>query len=332
MSYRIKTVAMMTGIPRATIVAWERRYNLLDPNRSPSGYRIYSDDDVAYLRALKQLVDDGLAISEAIDTFMRTTGIAARPYEAQTGAARRLPLDPVSLNAPGSGLAHAALRQPQLDVFPAHASAAESAHRPLLDALLAFDRTTADRVVLRLQALPFETLIDGVYLPILRDVGDAWERGDVTVAQEHFVSGFCREVLMGMFHALGAGPDGGTAVTCAGPPGEQHEIGLLAIAVRLAMRGFRVTWLGTDLPFEDLCAFLARHPPRLLCLTAMRRELAPEVSSYARQVRACAHPDTIVAVGGPGADGLESAGTETLWYVGSMDALLARWSALNGAG
>jgi len=66
MSYRIKTVAELTGIPRNTILAWERRYNLLEPRRSDAGYRIYDDRDVAYLRELKGLVDSGVAISEAI--------------------------------------------------------------------------------------------------------------------------------------------------------------------------------------------------------------------------------------------------------------------------
>lgn len=66
MSYRVKTVAELTGIPRNTIIAWERRYNLLEPRRSDAGYRIYDESDVAYLRALKGLVDSGVAISEAI--------------------------------------------------------------------------------------------------------------------------------------------------------------------------------------------------------------------------------------------------------------------------
>lgn len=66
MSYRIKTVVELTGIPRNTLVAWERRYQLLDPRRSSAGYRIYDDADVAYLRDLKALVETGVAISEAI--------------------------------------------------------------------------------------------------------------------------------------------------------------------------------------------------------------------------------------------------------------------------
>jgi len=294
MAYRIKTVASMTGIPRATIVAWERRYNLLEPRRSPSGYRIYADDDIELLRRLKKLTEDGLAISEALE-------LVGRPTPAAT------------------------LRRAEI-VGDSHAGL-DGAADELYHALVSFDRGAADRLVPRLPQ-SFERVIEDVYMPVLREVGDAWERGDITVAQEHFASAFCREMLFQMFHNLGSGPESGMAVTCAGPPGEQHEIGLLAIAIRLALRGMRVTWLGTEMPFEDLCAFLARHPPRLLCLTVMHRAHAPEVSSYARQVRACAHPDTVIAVGGPGAYGLEDVGTETLWYCPRMDDLLARLGTL----
>ncbi|GDX82822.1 MerR family transcriptional regulator [Deltaproteobacteria bacterium] len=84
MSYRIKTVAELTGIPRNTILAWERRYDLLEPRRSDAGYRIYDDSDVAYLRELKGLVDSGVAISEAISRIAASErnslpSVVARP-------------------------------------------------------------------------------------------------------------------------------------------------------------------------------------------------------------------------------------------------------------
>ena len=71
MSYRVKTVAQLTGIPRPTLVAWERRYDLLELRRSEAGYRIYEEADVAYLKELKSLVDQGVAISEAITRVPR---------------------------------------------------------------------------------------------------------------------------------------------------------------------------------------------------------------------------------------------------------------------
>src|SRR5690606_6467414 len=59
MAYRTKPLSELTGIPRATLISWERRYALVEPRRSPAGYRLYDDDDVAFLRDLKALVDSG---------------------------------------------------------------------------------------------------------------------------------------------------------------------------------------------------------------------------------------------------------------------------------
>ncbi len=289
MSYRIKTVAAMTGIPRATIVAWERRYNVLEPRRSPAGYRIYDDSDVAFLRQLKAKVDEGLAISEAVALYR------------------------------GGGFRDAPVEEPA-------ARAPTTLHGPVLDALLAFDRTAAERALVPLRETSFERQLDHVYMPTLEELGDMWEAGAVTIAQEHYASGFVRERMLGMFQSLDAGPVDGPTVTCAAPPGETHELGLLAVAIRLALRGFRITWLGSDLPFPDLCAFLGRHPPRLVALSAIRRGSERAIESYARQVRACAHPRSIVCVGGPGVIGLEERSTERLWFCPSLEALLARWN------
>ena len=66
MGYRIKTVSERTGIPRGTLLAWERRYGLLHPDRQDNGYREYSEAEVDLLCAVKRLVDQGHKVSEAI--------------------------------------------------------------------------------------------------------------------------------------------------------------------------------------------------------------------------------------------------------------------------
>lgn len=90
MPYRVKTVAELTGIPRNTILAWERRYNLLEPRRSDAGYRIYDERDIAYLRGLKGLVDSGVAISEAISRIAASEQSALPPVVARPDLASGL--------------------------------------------------------------------------------------------------------------------------------------------------------------------------------------------------------------------------------------------------
>lgn len=264
MSYRVKTVCGMTGIPRPTLLAWERRYDILEPRRSPTGHRIYTDDDVAVLRDLKERVDSGFTIGEAVR--MR--------HELRRGAAQ------------------APVPQPPNELV-----------ERLLEALGSYDRDAADRLTVHLRQLTFQQVIDTVYLPLLDEVGRRWLDGRLTVAQEHFVSGWCREQLFAIFHGLGSGPPGGPTAVCALAPGEVHELGLLAVAVHLMLVGWRVTWLGADLPIDELCSYVEEERPDLVCLSVMVGHDAERVAEWARKLRDAAPADTTVAVGGPCAAG-----------------------------
>lgn len=79
MGYRIKTVSSLTGVPRSTLLAWERRYGVVEPSRQDNGYREYSDADVACLQALKGLLDDGYKVSEAISLITRARAESTDP-------------------------------------------------------------------------------------------------------------------------------------------------------------------------------------------------------------------------------------------------------------
>src|SRR5688572_21550581 len=84
--YRIQTVAEMTGVPAATLRAWERRYGIPAPERSSSAYRLFSDHDVASIRKLKELCDEGMAPAEAARLVVRVeegsnTPVAGDPFE-----------------------------------------------------------------------------------------------------------------------------------------------------------------------------------------------------------------------------------------------------------
>ena len=85
MSYDVRTVVRITGISRSTLLAWERRHGLVEPDRLPNGYRSYSDDDVRLLRAVKNLVDGGHRVGEAIRMVSAGGGGANPAPDATTG-------------------------------------------------------------------------------------------------------------------------------------------------------------------------------------------------------------------------------------------------------
>jgi MerR family transcriptional regulator, light-induced transcriptional regulator len=264
MSYRIKRVAQLTGINPATLRAWERRYGLVAPGRSGSGYRMYSDEDVAMLSRIKALVDDGFAIGEAILRVRR--------------GREALPLD-----AKGPRVHEIRFR--------------------LVEALLSFDRRGAVECYDEVAMLPPERRVSEVLIPSMHDVGDLWERGAAGVCEEHFASAFVREKLLGIIEDLDTGSARGPEALCAGVPGEKHEFGLLATAVHLAVRGWRAVYLGSEVPLDELRRVLHARRPSLFCTSLVNRTGTAEFLDLARVLRAAAPTGTEVVIGGRGVPG-----------------------------
>ena len=279
MGYRIKTVSDLTGIPKNTLVAWERRYGVLSPSRAPNGYRLYTDEDLAVLIQLKTALSEGLKISEAVHRVQQP---------------RKEP---------------APKPQPALN----DTSAFDILRRDLLETLERFDRNQAEALVTRLIGTPYELSIERVFLPLLRAVGERWERGDISVAQEHFASAFVRDQLTAMLLAVGCGGNDGMHVVCVTLPDERHELGALALAVHLALRGRRVTYLGADLPADDLAAFCRDHQPQLVCVSVIMPVTSATLEDYVSQLRTTVPPSTKIIIGGGGvpADAIPKPGSAT---------------------
>jgi DNA-binding transcriptional MerR regulator len=265
MRYRMKTVSELTGIPRNTLVAWERRYGVPEPERLANGYRLYTDDDVGVLIRLRDAIAKGLSISEAVE-LVKEEAEPTRPANGARGA--------------DAGLA--------------------SVRRELLEALLDFDRPRAERLVERLLNVPFLGAIDEVYFPLLRELGDRWEAGEASVAQEHFITAFVRDQLVAMLLRVGAGRPLGPRVACVTFPGEKHELALLALAVHLSLQGCRVTYLCADLPAKELGRFIEQTKPDWVCVSLILSVEPSAIVEFARAVVKFAPRETRVVIGGAG--------------------------------
>ena len=262
--YRIKTVCEITGVARNTLLAWERRYGFVQPVRAANGYRLYSEYDVALIRQVKEVVDRGWAISEAIGYVL----MQRRAAEAEASNA--------VANNPAS------------------------THVELLEALLDFDRVRAEAVMRQVDSIPIESIIADFFSPVLANIGQGWVDGKYTIAQEHFASGFVRDQLVAILLRLGCGPEDGKVAVCCCYPDDQHELGLLMVAIRLAMRSWRITWLGSRMPEDSLVQFLNKHPPAMVCISITLERDVVEVESFARRVRKAVPSKVEVVMGGPG--------------------------------
>ncbi|TNE89621.1 MAG: MerR family transcriptional regulator [Deltaproteobacteria bacterium] len=263
--YWIKTVSEITGIPKNTLIAWERRYGLIEPKRAEgSGYRVYTDEDIATLRRVQELMAAGYRISEAA-AIVNNEGVPTTQ-----GAQQAQPL----------------------------AEGIEGLRDVLLEALLDYDRRGAERVTKRLVTLPYETLLDELFLPVLQETGHRWEAGEVSTVQEHFVSAWCREQILAMARSLEPGGASAPEAICATPAGEHHEFGLLGVAFRLANRGYRLLYLGADVPTDQLLALVRERRPELVAISIVLERENFDLVSYVKQIAEAAAPEGRVIVGG----------------------------------
>ncbi|HEX2288852.1 MAG TPA: B12-binding domain-containing protein [Pseudonocardiaceae bacterium] len=256
---RIGQLAKRAGVSPELLRAWEQRYGLLQPTRTPGGFRLYSAADEARVRRMQSLVSGGLAAAQAARLVLSGGEPAPRTASPSTTT-----LDDAAGNLTAS-----------LDRLD------EQAANTALDRLFA--------------AYTVETVLQEVLIPYLHRLGERWETGEVSVAQEHFASNLIRGRLLGLAQGWGQGQGPGAILACV--PGEQHELGLLAFGVALRRRGWRITYLGTDSPVDAVADIARSIAPAVVVLLGMNPERfldhAHEIKQLAKQVP--------VVIAGPGA-------------------------------
>lgn len=284
MTYRIKRVAHLTGINPATLRAWERRYQLLTPRRSAAGYRLYSDEDISILSRIKRMIDEGLSIGEALERVRHSSV----PLGAHADA----------------GLMH-------------------EVRDEILHALLTMDRPRAQASWDRLESVPSLRRMDEVLMPVLREVGERWARGEIGVADEHYATAFAREKMAAAFQELDAGSVGGPLAVCAGLPEEEHELGLMAAALHLLDAGWRVIYLGINVPLDEIGRVAAERRPAMICSSVMRPMGRDEFDGLLAALRAAVPGGVEVVVGGTGIPHEFGAAPERVRVVGDLGEILA---------
>ena len=175
--------------------------------------------------------------------------------------------------------------------------------RSYADAVLGGSETAAERVVREAieAGLPEGVISGEVVAPTMRAIGDLWERGLLSVADEHLATEISIRVLALQREAFRAtSRRGAHRVVLAGIEGERHALGLTMAGSVLVHAGFDVRMLGPDLPMPDLAAAVDRHRPSLVGLSVTQAglaELVPEAIDAARRIA----PRVGVLVGGSAA-------------------------------
>jgi DNA-binding transcriptional MerR regulator len=246
---RIGALSRRVGVSPELLRAWEQRYGLLQPIRSAGGFRLYSTADEDRVRVMQRHLDAGVSAAQA-------ARLALREAEPDRGEEA----EPVELARFSTELVSALDR---LDEPSAHAS---------LDRLLA--------------TFTLQTVLRDVVLPYLHELGERWERGEASVAQEHFASNLLRGRLLGLARGWGQGAGPRAVLACA--PGELHDLPLIVFGLVLAGRGWVITYLGPDTPLATIQETVADIDARLVVISALTkqrfRSAEPQLTELVRQV------------------------------------------------
>lgn len=276
--YSIGVASRLSGVPAETIRIWERRYGLPNPGRSTGGHRLYSEPDVELLRAVKHLVDQGV----------RVGGLAKmgrdQILESAFGQSDASESPPPPSNDFSDLIADGVMAARDLDTN----RLSELLSRPLLN-------------------LHAAQVVRDFYLPLLREVGDLWHAGEISIASEHLVekqiSGRIHSVLANRRSASRDAPQ----VVCACVASERHEVGLLASSVVLLEAGFRVLYLGADLPADELLSVVEHAHPALIVLASAMPMPPTEQDELVRVLDNAAFDRLPIALGGMNAGPLSMA-------------------------
>ncbi|WBQ02809.1 MerR family transcriptional regulator [Kribbella sp. CA-293567] len=290
-SLTVGAAARRLGIAAPTLRSWERRYGLSPSARSAGGHRRYSAEDLARLRAMLRLVDQGVPTAEA------AAAVRDRIYTA--------PLPSVTSAtsvAEGTGNRSQGVPKPQ-PVRRSAASRAEHQGKPvdLFEIANAMDSDRLTHEVARsLDRSGAVQAWTSRLMPLLVEVGSQWERTGACVEVEHLASDAVAGGLR--YHTRRAieqhKPDEAErAVVLACLEREDHALPLLAVAAALAERGIRVRTLGAATPVRSLSEAVRRIRPAAVFIWSSTRATADldAVRSLART-----RPSYQLVVGGPG--------------------------------
>lgn len=180
---------------------------------------------------------------------------------------------------------------------PVGAVAPATASAELREALVALDDARAHAALDRLLAdYSAPAVLNDVVLPLLHELGVGWERGEISVAQEHFASNLLRGRLLGLARGWDRGSGPRAVLAC--PPGERHDLGLVIFGLALRDHGWRITFLGADTPVDTLVDTVRRFGPEALVLAVAD---PARLEGVAETVAGLTGVETAIWLGGAGA-------------------------------
>lgn len=268
--YNIKAVSKLLDMPTVTIRSWETRYQAITPERTESGHRVYTEENLNDLKWLKkQIHENGLNISQAVNL------LKAKKAEETT-----MELLPDSNDdEPNERF------KKQID--------------ELYAAVLELEADKCNRLLdLYFSQFNYHTVFSSIIVPLMYKVGAEWENGNLHVVKEHMISNIILHRSIRFFSVFETSPSLPRVMAIC-PQGEQHQLGLILFTLFLREKHYPVYYIGADTPLEGLAELVKEKDISILAISTSRQTDHELVEKYIDTVREV-NPSVKCLVGGLG--------------------------------
>ncbi len=274
----IGELARLTGISTHTLRVWEKRYGTPVPLRLPSGHRRYPKEEVPRLRAIARALKEG-----------------HRPGKlAKASLSEIESLLNISSLLPGSSVVHSKAKETQVE------SSRELIVEGWIEAVHKFSYQTLDDGFFaewgRLGSVKF---ITECVIPFLNKIGTGWENGELSISQEHFASERLYDFLGSKWRQINERNDG-PKVLMATLPEENHSLGLQMAATVGAIANYRIVYLGSNIPYEEIISAVLKTKSQLLCLSVSVYYDSQKAGRLIAKLRERLDKEITIIVGGQG--------------------------------
>lgn len=245
--YSIKELEQLSGIKAHTIRIWEKRHRLVEPSRTPTNIRYYSDEDLKKIINVSMLNNNGIKISRIAD------------------------------------MSQEEMNKKILEISSVKNDANVNTDQ-LLIAMVDMEEELFEKTLNGfILHYGFEKTVIEIIYPFLQKIGILWQTKNITPAHEHFISSLIRQKIIVAIDGLPMPPKSAKKIILFLPEGEMHELGLLFYHFLTRKEGYRTYYLGQNLPHDDLVKVVATHRPDLL-LTSIISPLAISIDTYLKRL------------------------------------------------
>lgn len=262
----MKVVARRTGLTPHAIRAWERRYGAVSPHRDSNNRRYYREADVERLILLREATEAGFPISQV-------AGYGNEELLDIVGEINVIDLPVRKMKETVKGKDISVVREDE-GYIESFISALEQMDRKALESILITCETEIGR----------NALMERVIVPLMERIGDMWRKGDIRVSHEHLATHIVRTFLGGLLSSQKDFP-GAPNVLVTTPSDQWHDLGALSAAVTAASEGWNVTYLGPNLPAEEIAGAAKYNNSRAVILSLIYPENDTAVVEELRKLR-----------------------------------------------